>query len=96
MRFEAPLLKPGTMDIIGTFWDYQDGCHRFNSGAFIDKEDGTSANLCKKRSTIIVLMIGAIALSIIGDIYSEKPLVNGVLLLGSFACAVWVILLWQK
>ena len=74
VRFEAPLLKPGTTEITGTFMDYQDGCHRFNSGALV------GADPCKKRNMIVFLMIGAISLSIIGDIYSEKPLVNGALL----------------
>lgn len=43
------------------------------------------------RNTIVFLMICAISLSLIGDIYSEKPLVNGLLLLASFGCAVGVI-----
>lgn len=53
VRFEAPIRKPGTTEIIGTFIEEQDGCQRFNSGALL------GADPCKKRCVHVMSYVCA-------------------------------------
>ena len=46
-----------------------DGCTRLNSGSL------QGADPCKKRTTVVILMIVAISMAMIGDIYSEKQVI---------------------
>lgn len=65
-----------------------DGCSRLNAGGL------AGANPCKKRNSVVILMIIAISTAMIGDIYSEKPLLNGLMLLLSSGFSGGTIALW--
>jgi len=66
------------------------GCQRFANGVL------EGADPCSKRRTVVILMIGAISCSMIGSIYSEKPILNGIMLIFASVCAAWTIFLWTK
>jgi len=65
------------------------GCDRFSTGGF------SSADPCSKRIVIILIMTGAICLTVFGDAVSEKPKLNGLMLSIGGALMILVLIIWS-